>query len=269
MSDEHENEPDSPDGASVERWGWIAWGILIVVALALYELLHQPALLGATVSLKFAWGDARTAFWLRTRDPDRPRGWAHFWLYLGLGLWKSAICGIALTFVFMALDQFVNGRANNRPQAGRNDTLVLIFAGSCSGSLFMTIVSGFVCCVGFVLAFRAKIKVWLHSRVAASRVRDRWPPIDGDENQLPHVAIPSIVLIGTILSTALAIGLIFLLGNLIKPRAQAGVGVLIFSASLVILSWIMIKDDRFRRRLQAASPEDAWPEPRKGDAAHF
>src|SRR5205823_1721793 len=53
------------------------------VGWALYELTTQPALGAVAVCLKFGWEDFRTARWLRRRDPNRRRGRACFWLYVG------------------------------------------------------------------------------------------------------------------------------------------------------------------------------------------
>ncbi len=264
MTDDEYSESDSPAGAKAERWGWIAWGLLVAVGVALYELFHQPALLGVTISLKFAWGDARTAFWLRYRDPDRRRGLANLWVYLGYGLWKAAICAFLLTFVFMALEQAIHGKGANRPAGPKDNTLILIFAGSCGGSFFTALLSGAVSCVGFVLAKRAGAKIWLNSRVAACRVRDAWPPEGGDANRLSQVALTSALLCSALILGTVAVGIAFLFpGNNNAPAPWIGL-VATFGVVLAMPVLALSINDQVKKRLLALSPFEAWPDGESG-----
>lgn len=250
---------ESPDGAEAERWGWIAWGLLVAVGVALYEILHQPALLGVTISLKFAWGDARTAFWLRARDPDLRRGLANLWVYLGYGLWKAAISAFLLSFVFIALDQAIHGKGANRPAGQKDDTLIMIFAGSCGGSFFTALLSGAVCCVGFVLALRTGAKIWLNSRVAASRVRDAWPPEGGDANQLAQVALTSALLCSALIVGSVAVAIALLFPANVKPQAKGVAVVATFGVMILMPVLALSINDRVKKRLLALSPNEAWP----------
>lgn len=264
MTDDDVSDSESPAGAKAERWGWIAWGLLVAVGVALYELLHQPALLGVTISLKFAWGDARTAFWLRSRDPDRRRGTANFWVYLGYGLWKAAICGFLLTFVFIALDQALHGKGANQPPGQKNDTLVMIFAGTCGGSFLTGLLSGAVCCVGFLLALRADTKLWLNSRVAACRVRDRWPPEGGDANQLPYVALPSALLVSSLVVGGAAIAIAAAASGNNNRQAQWISLVATFTVMILLPVLALLLNDWVKRRLSALTPAQAWPDGESG-----
>lgn len=254
------DDPEKTEAAKTERWAWIAWGMLVVLGIAAFELLHQPALLGATISLKFAWGDARTGWWLRSRDPNRRRGLAHFWIYLGYGLWKAAICGFALTFVFIWIDQAVNGRPLNRPQNQRNETLTLLFAGSCLGSAFSALLSGAACCAGFWFALRNGVKLWLNSSLAACRVHDRWPPFGGDGNHLKRIVLPSALMgVATLIGGAyLAVALAVVGVNNALPPWLSMAGFL--SAMFGLPVFGLVLNDWLKRRLSADDADDAWPD---------
>lgn len=250
-------EPSHDDESKSDRLAWVVWGVVIALGVAAYELFHQPAMLGASISLKFAWGDAHTAWWLRKRDPNRRRGMANFCVYLGYGLWKAAICGFLLTLVFATLEGLINGKPVNQPKGQRDDTLVQVFAGSCSGSFFTGLLSGVICSVGFVLAVLAKSKLWLNSRVAACRVRDRWPPEGGEKNVLVRVAIPS----GLMTSSLIAGGIAFAVASLIQgDRQQTAAFVIIFAVMVVIPAFVLYQSDWVKSRLAAVAPEEAWPE---------
>lgn len=249
---------DDADESRTERRAWIVWGALVAVAVGVYEVFQQPALLGATISLKFAWGDARTGWWLWGRDPDRRRGLAHFWAYFGFGLWKAGVAGIVLSFLFAILDNIFQGPVNNRPPAKKDDTLTMVFAGSCLSGMFMAVASGVVTVFGLVLARRAEAKLWLNSAVAAARVRDLWPPDFGERNRMPMVTLPSALVV--VLAT-LGIGLmVFLAGvqgnNPAKGLIAGGV-----VATVVVLTVGTLKIvDWANRHLIAASPVEAWPD---------
>ena len=250
---------DAADDAKAERRAWIVWGALIAVAVGVYELFQQPALLGATISLKFAWGDARTGWWLWTRDPDRRRGQAHFWVYLGFGLWKAALAGIVLSFAFVFLDVIVHGPAKNRAVgAKRDDTLMFIFAGSCVSGSLTAMLSGLVTSVGLLLARRSRVKLWLNSRVAAARVRDIWPPDFGEKNRITIIALPSAF------TAMLTLFGIFTLLTVIAFDPKNGgkevvVGGIIVSLVALIIGTLKLLDWT-RQHLIAYSPVDAWPD---------
>lgn len=260
MNDGTAFEDPSPESPRFERWAWLAWGMLILLGLAAFELLHQPALLGATISLKFAWSDAKTAFWLRSRDPNRPRGTAHFWIYLGYGLWKAAICGFVLTFVFIWIDQAMHGKPANRPPNQRNEVLTLLFAGTCMGSAVFGILSGAICCVGFVIALRNGVKLWLNSQLAGSRVQDHWPPAGGAFNHLGRILLPSALLSAAVVLGGLILAMVLVLvgDRNAPPPWMAMVAILIPLLVLPVAGLLL--NDWLKNRLTAADVFEAWPD---------
>src|SRR2546421_118232 len=115
---ENENHEDNEWGPA-RRWhGAFTWTGLLVVGWVLYELTAQPALGAVAVCLKFGWEDFRTARWLRRRDPDRGRGRACFWLYVGNGLWKTALVALVILFAMVVA---VRVAARRRGQAPKQD----------------------------------------------------------------------------------------------------------------------------------------------------
>src|SRR5262245_64866971 len=88
-------DPDPPPARPWWR-GPVIWGLVISIAIVAYELTAQPALAVVTVSLKMGWGRFSTAAWLLRRDPNRRRGHACFWFYVGSGFWLTAVTGFVL-----------------------------------------------------------------------------------------------------------------------------------------------------------------------------
>ncbi len=250
-----EEFPD-PDDTRTEGGAWIVWGALVAIAIAVYEVAQQPALLGITIALKFAWGDARTGWWLRRRDQFRPRGAAHFRLYLGYGLWKAAGAAFVLGILFATIDNFVRQPAAK--PAPQNKVFFNMVVGSVLGSLALAYIGSFACFSAFWSAARRNFKLWLNSRVAADRVRDRWPPTQGESN--------AVVWMGY--ATGIALMLLMMLGFLIAfawlagkfPPAIVG-GILLPTIVIITLRIAKVVDGRgYEHRFRAATPEAVWDE---------
>lgn len=250
------SEESEPSDSRIEGGGWIVWGTLVAVAIALYEIAQQPALLGVTIALKFAWGDVRTGWWIRRRDPNRRRGAAHFRLYLGYGLWKAAGAAFVLSVLFASIDNLVRQPA--AAPAQQNRVFFKMVVGSVLGSLALALVGSFACLSAFWSAARRNFKLWLNSRLAADRVRDRWPPTQGESN--------SVVWMGYATGTALMLFLVVVLSAIFLglankvPPALLGFGLIgaFFSATFQLAR--VVDRGGYERRVRAASPEAAWPD---------
>lgn len=252
MSDEF----PEPDNARSEGGAWIVWGVLVAVAIAVYEIAQQPALLGTTIALKFAWGDARTGWWLRRRDHFRPRGAAHFRLYLGYGLWKAAGAAFILGFFFGVIDSFV------RPPAAKpvpqNQIYFHMVVGSVIGSLALAYLGSFACFSAFWSAARRNFKLWLNSRVAADRVRDRWPPTQGESNAVVWMCYATglaMMILVVIIMLVTFLGL----ANKFNPAVLGGL--LLLSAVTLAFRFARFVDrGGYEHRFRAATPEAVWDE---------
>lgn len=244
------------DDTRAEGGAWLVWGVLVAVAVALYEIAQQPALLGTTIALKFAWGDARTGWWIRRRDPNRRRGKAHFRLYLGFGLWKAAGAAFVLGILFGFIDSIVRKPAA-QPVA-QNLVFFHMVVGSVLGSLALAYLGSFACFSAFVSAVRESFKLWLNSRVAADRVRDRWPPTQGESNAVVWMGyatgIALMLLVVLILLVAFA-----WLANKFNPAAT-GIAMLVLFGTLAFRAAAFLDRGGYEHRFRAASPEAAWSE---------
>jgi hypothetical protein len=241
------------------RWAGVAWAALVFAGLAVYELFHQPGLLALTVSLKFGWADARTAGWLRRRDPDRRRGAAHAWAYLGFALAKVAAVGGAIGFAVPVLHELVAGGGKLNPNGPNNATFAL-FTGACLTGLFGFLLSAGVTTVALVQGRRAGLKLWVNSAVATARRRDEWPPDYGAANRLELIALPSALAVtGTAFGLAVGLAAVVLdqLGLGFPPAAAAAVMVALL-LGLPVAALLLY--DGIRSRLVAASPFEAWPD---------
>src|SRR5690348_3139813 len=111
------NEPADDDYVAEglpRRPSWLmSWPSFFVLAFVVYELTAQEWLGITLFCIKFGWEDFRTALWLRRRDADVIRAKIGFWTFASSGLWRAAICGVALMFVVAAL----HGRDRNPGQA--------------------------------------------------------------------------------------------------------------------------------------------------------
>ncbi len=252
MSDDR----NDPADRGVEGGGWLVWGVLVAVAIALYEIAQQPALLGVTIALKFAWGDCRTGWWIRRRDPYRLRGTAHFRLYVGYGLWKAAAAAFVLGVLFASIDNLVRRPA--AAPAQQNRMFLSMVIGSVLGSLALAVVAAFACLAAFWTAGRRNFPLWLNSRVAADRVRDRWPPTQGDANAVVWMGFATgLTLMLFLVVVLLAIFLGF--ANKVPP-AVLGFGLMgAFFLAIFRLARIVDRGG-YERRVRAASPEAAWPD---------
>lgn len=251
MSDE---SPETSDQRT-EGGAWIVWGVLVAVAITVYEIAQQPALLGITIALKFAWGDVRTGWWIRRRDPNRHRGAAHFRLYLGFGLWKAAGAAFILSIFFASIDNLVRQPA--AVPAQQNRVFFKIVIGSVFGSLALALVGSFACLSAFWPAARRNFKLWLNSRLAADRVRDRWPPTQGESNSVVWMGYATgLALMLFLVVVLLAIFLWF--ANKVPP-ALLGFGLMsvFFSATFQLAR--VVDRGGYERHVRAASPEAAWP----------
>src|SRR5262249_30510919 len=111
--DEYVHDQELP-----RRWlAPLVWTVVVVGGWLIYEATAEPDLAVAAVCLKFGWNDLRTGIWLARRDPDRRRGPACFWLFLGLGLWKSGLTAIFFLFALpMAIRWPAPGQQAKAPQ---------------------------------------------------------------------------------------------------------------------------------------------------------
>jgi hypothetical protein len=248
-----EEFPDHADSRT-EGGAWVVWGVLVAIAIAIYEIAQQPALLGITIALKFAWGDARTGWWIRRRDPNRTRGADHFRLYLGYGLWKAAGAAFVLGILFASIDNFVRQPAAK--PAPQNLVFFNMVVGSVLGSLALAYLGSVSCFMAFWSAVRGNFKLWLNSRVAADRVRDRWPPTQGETNAVVWMGYATSLALMLLFVVVLLVLFVWLTNKL--NAAVVGIVLLVAFPAIVMRFAKTLDRGGYEHRFRAASPDEAW-----------
>jgi hypothetical protein len=246
--------------ARAARWLHIAaW----VIALVVFELTANPALVVFVGCLKFGWTQFRAARWLRRNDPDRARGRACRWFYMSWGMWR--ISGVAFLLIMVAaslLNWFrqLMGAAPKPPDALPTQ-LIAGIAVALLGFAFAMITSTF----GFVTAWRNRVKVWVGDEAIAAFRRREWPP-NGPARSWNRivpmclVGMTVAVSLGSTLVIGIGSGVVALARSLIGEQAAvtawklgASVG---FIGALILIAWLV---DGSKLRIHAASPADCWP----------
>jgi hypothetical protein len=249
--------PDAPAGdpPPPRRWpGWLGWPVLAGAGLVAYELTAQPALVGLTLSLKFGVQDARTAVWLRRRDPDRRRGAAHFWLYLAHAAWKMGAAGAALGFVCVFALAAVAGPG---PPKGLG---LELFGGSALAGFGGFLASAVLAVVAVAKGWWHRRPLWLNSGVAAARVRGEWPPWYGQRNDAGRLILLGGLLVLTVggLTGVIAGAALLDATGVRVPGPAVGVGAIGLAMFGLPVGGLLLRD-YLLPRVTAAAPWDAWP----------
>lgn len=252
-------DPDDPGGEPPprRRWpSWLGWPVLAGAGLVAYELTAQPALVGLTLSLKFGLQDARTALWLRRRDPDRRRGAAHFWLYLAHATWKMGVAGAALGFVCVFALAAVAGPGPNPPKG----LWFELFGGAALAGFGGFLLSAVLAVVAVAKRSWCGRRLWLSSRVAAARVRHEWPPWYGERNDAGRLILLGGLLALAVGGPAVGFGAVALLdvAGLALPGPALGIAALGLGMFGLPVAGLLLRD-HLLPRVAAAEPWDAWP----------
>jgi hypothetical protein len=251
-------DPDAPDARPTRpRWrGPVVWGLVISIALVAYELTAQPALAVVTVSLKMGWERFATAVWLLRRDPNRPRGWACFWLYVGSGFWVAAVTGFAL----FLLIPFV---LPNQPAAGfvnkPGDPVVSAFIGSAIAWVAGTSLAAVCFLYAAILAWRRGFRLWLHPDVGRAKDRGEWPPWYGHENRAWFPVTVSVVFLFITVAVVLAVVACAVwagAGWAVPQGPASGLVTLLVLATVLLTAMKVI--DVLRSRVYARWPSECW-----------
>jgi hypothetical protein len=243
------------------------WSALLALGWVIYELTAQPNLGVVIVCAKFGWNDARTAWWLRRRDPNGARGWACFWFYLASGLWKMAITAVIATFAvgFLAgiLEQ---GLANGRQGRPNPQPMPPWLLGACLTALFGFLLSSLATLLALWMAWRHRVRFWLSSSVHGYRRRDAWPPYQIDwipANQGGRLLLTAVIVIATPIIVTLSI----LLGAaLVHVFGPAGIAVCTLALMVVVPMLLLSLREALKRRFIATVPWQCWSKEEAEDA---
>jgi hypothetical protein len=242
---------DESPAESAWRVSAFVWAILIAAAWIVFELTANRLLVVATFCLKAGWQDARTAFWIRRRDPDRDRRDVLVPVMLAWGLVKVMFAGLGAGLLAGGglLILTLAGLNPNAPQQFRTEVVPLLAAGTVG---FLLSAAAMYYAVPF--AALNKRRIWVDSFISNSREANLWPPIHFRVNRFGWVWWTAVVepVIGGLGNWA------WHLGPQRNVRPDLSVAVL---AAIVIGSslWGLIAA-AFYRATVARSPEECWPE---------
>jgi hypothetical protein len=253
-------EYEDGEGQAGGRWhGPFTWTGLLVVGWVLYELTAQPALGAVALCLKFGWEDFRTARWLRRRDPNRRRGRACFWLYTSNGLWKTAVVAFVMAFVLMitwaCMPWWQVG------QRARKEWLQHASMGTVLTTMAGLALSVLALARALWLAWRHRVRLWLHSAVHRACWADTWPPHEaaaGESNRLGCLLLTATLL----LLLPVLLVLLYLVG-LWKQAALALLLCVLLTMGLPMV--VLFLGTCSSWTLWASSPVECWGVPGSTD----
>jgi hypothetical protein len=234
----------------------LVWSALGLLAFIVYEATMQPALASAMLCVKFGWEDFRTAFWLKRKDPYRPRGKACRALYLASGLWRVSISATALFFVFIAIE----AKPAPRPQAGQPNAagaalvpFLTAFFGYCLLAL--------TTCRALGLALYHGIKFWLDPAVHRARRQQIWPPSLVCKEKLNRIngllLVAMFVIFFPLVLLAIIAGAIIANAILGPIQFVVGIGGLSAGTFGIPIAMLALKDF-ICRRIVARTPDECW-----------
>jgi len=259
MSDNPAEAPE--DVEPPDRLPWLtplAWSLLSLLALLVFELTAEPALSAVVLSSKAGWQDLLTALWLRRVDPNAGRGAACFWFSLMVGV--MTICGVAfcLTIAIIVVTViWVNmglpvAAVFARHTIGRS--IVALFGVTCVTEVLVALLG----LTGCIVARRHNVKVWVSPMLHRARLAGQWPPFDASAPDLKNtgdrILVPAIAIavIGVVFGT-----LVLVLGTPL-PAVPVVLLALVAAAALVWLS----------RGVTATTISECWPEAQTPAEAH-
>lgn len=285
MADSYNYDHYVTDNAgSAHKENWISLTTVLVVGWIVYEVTHSPGAAAFALCTKFGWRDFRTALWLRYQDPIRSRGIATFWLYASSALWKIAIVGVLMTIV----GAVIIGIHEDQQRAARRQQAALVLGPDGKmmknpqaaeveeanerrkellGSTMLTALLAFSLCTvtscrAAWCAWRAKVRLWLHSDVCRARELGYWPPNYGRSNKTLALFTTALIILVVVQLPVLVMILVGILHVLGAPQngkqlfglIAIGMALMWFTSPVFILaarSWL-------KTRMIAQRPADCW-----------
>jgi hypothetical protein len=226
--------------------------VLLLLGFAVFELTAQPGLGLAVLCLKFGLPDVQVARWLRSRDPQRARGRATFWLYVSLAGGKVAGAAFGLCLVLALVYAIADAgkppaqrQGNAPPPEVVGISLVLVTA------IGLTLLASLR---AFWLAWWSRVRLWLGPEARRARRDGFWPPRPDGLSGRNDTNILFGVTFGIVVSGLFALLFACNLGNRpgVFDHIVSGVLVLV---SIVTLGRILRS---FQRRTVARSAAQCW-----------
>ena len=255
------NAPDS-DGSETppkQRGSFLTLPVIFVVGWIIYEVTHNPAMAAMAMCLKFGWEDFRTARWLWRTDPDRNRGRACYWLYLASGLWQTAVIGVAMVLLTVALDQVIQVQQQGAAAIG---DLFSLLRGAFIAILFGFVFSSMSTYIALLSARRYGVHPWLNGSVHIARRQGHWPPLYGHRNRVMVLVVSTVIVTFLVLVPAILIVGSVILQPIVPGKILEGfLGIiLLFSYVILMPASIVLLVILRRHAFFAQHPADCWGE---------
>lgn len=238
-----QNEPEwSPVRWAFNVWTWI----LIVGAVAAFELFGDPLAAGLVLCLKFGGRDLRAAYLFRYYDSFANRGVMLSYFCFGLAFLKIAGAGILVMIVVTATAPLFGGAPGqfNRFLAG----LVLQF-----GGVFLALAA---IVAGSLQTGPANVRPWL-DRTLYKNLHWRNPVLrcDGSRNRIWGLLIAGIIVSSMMFLPPLVVLVIQAIGaRNLDPKDIPGL--LTMPVIWLLTMWLWLGTWRFVAR----KPAECWPE---------
>jgi hypothetical protein len=255
--------PFDPPARSGSRLAWLLVGLL---ALVVFEVTADPALTVVVGCIKFGWDELATARWLRWTDPDRPRGRVTSLFYAAWSLWR--ITGIAVVMMLVAvfalgpLLEMRRARGVNVPNVPSEFISATIVA-------LLGLVT--TCLTSALALFSARwnrIKAWVGPEAKLAWRSGTWPPrsIEGKTGQT-NLANRLILAVVVTVAVPLILVLLILASYLMLGPPQPGpIGAArsmwftLFTVLVLVVVPIglILTIGSLARHVVATSPEECW-----------
>jgi len=235
---------------------------LVLLGLVVFEVTASPSLGVAIACLKFGWDDARDGAWLRLVDPNRQRGRACSWIYLGVGFYKASLIAF-LGAVVMAIFAFYFGTRLGWP---RHLLAAQLFGALAVGLLGVTLAT-LASLVAIFIAWRGRVKLWVGPEARRARDRGEWPPRAEHGGIARRNRIGSLPLLaitnGAVFGFSVAVGSILaafpILRQALRQPEPTSALVIIFVVSIAFAIFLLTLRDLLQTRVIASRPEECWP----------
>jgi hypothetical protein len=243
--DERMPDPTAEEQDLLDVTDWIralTWPAFILLGLVAIELTSDPMLGTMLACSKLAWGDVRTAFWVRRIDPSPGRGKSLFWFLLVCGMCRvmlwSLVIAVGLIFVtavavVVVLPQFGEGgralaKMLDDDRLGTTLVKIAVFGMASLGPvLALTAMACFT-------ARRHQIRVWIDGSLERACHHRVWPPrCDGRRNQLDStmLVVTAALVFATIQGVVLSLTIL--------PRPYGTVVAIGLAVTVPVISWFV------------------------------
>jgi hypothetical protein len=255
-------DSDAIDDKPPSRWSVIfSWPSFFFIAWLIYELTSRASLGVTFLCSKFGWEYFRTALWLRRTDPDNTRGKIAFWIFAAGGLWRAAIAGTVLMFVFASLHGADNKQG--QPQGPPKEFVEALLV-----AFFGFLISGIATLRALGLALWHGKKIWLDAGVHEFRKTGAWPPTTMGENKAGAVLLTSLFVVAFPIVCAACAVLVSNIGAM-GPGKDAFPLILVVGAFLVLPIALLGGRDFLQRKVLARDATECWSlAPQLSDERH-